>query len=111
MSQGSTRDPFLPPVVFILHDENSSIVKLVAAQVAYTGVSGALVSPGRVEDTDGGKCGSSMWYSCACVTEGVFVCVNGYVCEWWRPWRWVGGLIYRDRFGRKGLLHHGAGNG
>lgn len=65
----------------MLHDENRSIVKLVAFQVAYTtGVSGALVSPGRVEDTDGGKCGSSMWYSCACVTEGVFVFIC--VCKW-----------------------------
>lgn len=42
----------------MLHDENRSIVKLVAFQVAYTtGVSGALVSPGRVEDTDGANVG------------------------------------------------------
>lgn len=65
----------------MLHDENRSIVKLVASQVAYTtGVSGALVFPGEGGRYRWGKCGSSMWYSCACVTEGVFVFI--YVCKW-----------------------------
>lgn len=56
---------------------------LVASQVASTsGVSGALVSPGRVEEDTGGQ----MWVIhvvFVCVRERgcVCVCVNGYVCE------------------------------